>query len=181
MAAHFSTEETGIKLAGYNDDSHKIASSWDLQVSGEVQARHTIEEQEQRIKEQTADLDHRNPGKGGGNHGGGQTATWNQPSSSTSSSEPYYIPASSQPWDWPAATNAKNESRTLLYGIRVRPHEVTNPVTDATHQREVLNYSKPFIAVQLGNTKGSLLQYQLLRCYDHLCTHFESSRKSWKR
>ncbi len=159
VASHFSTEETGIKLAGYNDDSHKIASSWDLQVSGEVQARHTIEEQEQRIKEQTADLDHRNPGKGGGNHGGGQTATWNQPSSSTSSSEPYYIPASSQPWDWPAATNAKNESRTLLYGIRVRPHEVTNPVTDATHQREVLNYSKPFIAVQLGNTKGETVAY----------------------
>lgn len=159
VASHFSTEETGIKLAGYNDDSHKIASSWDLQVSGEVQARHTIEEQEQRIKEQTAGLDHRNPGKGGGNHGGGQTATWNQPSSSTSSSEPYYIPASSQPWDWPAATNAKNESRTLLYGIRVRPHEVTNPVTDATHQREVLNYSKPFIAVQLGNTKGETVAY----------------------
>lgn len=159
VASHFSTEETGIKLAGYNDDSHKIASSWDLQVSGEVQARHTIEEQEQRIKEQTAGLDHRNPGKGGGNHGGGQTATWNQPSSSTSSSEPYYIPASSQPWDWPAATSAKNESRTLLYGIRVRPHEVTNPVTDATHQREVLNYSKPFIAVQLGNTKGETVDY----------------------
>lgn len=68
-----------------------------------------------------------------GSGGGGSS------SSSSSSSQPV--------WSWPEPTDQENK-HVLLFGVRVKPSAVLNPVTEQVIQEPMLSYSYPFMGDQ---------------------------------
>lgn len=83
---------------------------------------------EMEIREEIAIAGH---GSGGSSSGGSSSG------SSSSSSQP-------EPWAWPEPTDQENK-HVLLFGIRVQPSKVINPVTEEVIQDAILSYSYPFM------------------------------------
>lgn len=83
---------------------------------------------EMEIREEIAIAGH---GSGGSSSGGSSSG------SSSSSSQP-------EPWSWPEPTDQENK-HVLLFGIRVQPSKVINPVTEEVIQDAILSYSYPFM------------------------------------
>ncbi len=72
-----------------------------------------------------------------GNNSSGSSGSGGGGSSSSSSSQ-------QEPWSWPEPTDQENK-HVLLYGIRVQPSKVLNPVTEQVTQDPIISYSYPFM------------------------------------